>query len=86
MERGGLVSHLCCRDVGEKRADGVALFVMDVVELVHRQAGHRRDGRGADVIHHGHKPPDLRREAGDVSHEQVASFDHGLNSPCGFVG
>ncbi len=38
MERRGLIADFSCRDVREERADGVAVRIVQVVELVDSQA------------------------------------------------
>src|SRR6185503_10960941 len=76
IESGCLIAYFRRSDVREERADGIAQWVIPVIEFVHAQAFYCGKGGIADIVHHRDKAADLWRKAGDVADQKEVSFIH----------
>src|SRR5437870_4691178 len=79
IESGCLVAYLRRSDVREERADGIALWVMKIIELVHPYVCHGGESGISGIVHHRDEAADLWSKAGDVADQIEATFIHSMS-------
>src|SRR5262245_42617305 len=79
MERCGLIANFRRSDVREKRPDGIALRVVQIVERLNAQTCHIRQRGRSHIVHHRDKTANLRSEAGSFGDQKqvgITRQDH----------
>src|SRR5262245_37935537 len=79
IESGCLVAYFSRSDVQKERTDGIALWVMKIIELVHPYVCHGREGGMSSIAHHRDEAADLWSKAGDVTDQIEATFTHSMS-------